>query len=1033
MSALFLMLSMQLLSVLCVAPRTHQNSLLAAFREKHQVGEDTEVAEESPASHGQSAVINTILSRLFKGGEVEQISREEFSRLFGSVRRQLRIQDENGVDAGIQYDFVPHVESETVPETATYTFFLRTEKPQIFLFDDNINDPKKNQTTEKTPRRPKDFQETKQETENPISNNETEFAIEEKDKFIEEERQSRLPNAAPTQDISSFLDDLEGEEENEIDDDAEFSSLASTLKFEGKEPVTSSPGSMNNMINEIKLDGLPAGFDRSSVESHPIEEKKEEILTKNKNGSSYKDKNLVILDSTSELKNLTTDLSGNSKGNISKATEQLEDFFVNKFEIMKVLQGKAEENDNALKINQADVHGTKFDGEESSIGLGENSTSDSIQNNGATENLKIDDISKLKQPVNDAVSKNILDKNKSSASDDEDARNTAEREGKKQDTPNTTANKNDIAADISHTFVFEDADERSNTLNNDQKNMTEPVIEETTKVLLLNKAKGEEINNNSTYEDTDVQLDMRPFTLNDSAMNKNDQKIIELIMDKLDDTVTNGTEGTEVYKRDGSWLKAIPFLAYWVVKYIRSDPQIAVDASEEEEMEIVAQAITDNIVRVFEEFNEENESGELDENLFDVTEDLTNNLLKIASKTTLQDDNTNENDNSTINTSNKAETIDTNSSIHGDAVNRNNEIPKNQNFNALSTQPNPCNCKHGGECLPESQTCYCSHGFTGAKCQKRIRKIILVGGLTDVSIRLDSELVTGQEVPRCSPPAFPRPVMAATGQTAGDTVVVCGGATLIGGRLSPTNRCHFWKKSESWSPPLLMSKSRAWAASVLTPSTNENQMVIFGGVDQNNVTLDSIEVIDIKARKSIKIGLTLPKPLAGHCAVQLNSSHTFVAGGAVADLAGFGGSAKLSDQAWILSEAGWTPAGHLAQARSAHSCSTVVPGAGGLEVLVVGGVGLSRVGTRMVLDSVEIYNVATGRWRTGQKLQSPVFGAGLLELAGQPILIGGRYQKEDQLLQSDSSYMYQQSWRTSTLRMRSPRDLAVTVAAPSFC
>merc|ERR1712106_696520 len=301
----------------------------------------------------------------------EKISREEFSRLFGSVRRQLRIQDENGVDAGIQYDFVPHVESETVPETATYTFFLRTEKPQIFLFDDNINDPQKNQTTEKTPRRPKDFQETKQETENPISNNETEFAIEEKDKFIEEERQSRLPNAAPTQDISSFLDDLEGEEENEIDDDAEFSSLASTLKFEGKEPVTSSPGSMNNMINEIKLDGLPAGFDRSSVESHPIEEKKEEILTKNKNGSSYKDKNLVILDSTSELKNLTTDLSGNSKGNISKATEQLEDFFVNKFEIMKVLQGKAEENDNALKINQADVHGTKFDGEESSIGLGE--------------------------------------------------------------------------------------------------------------------------------------------------------------------------------------------------------------------------------------------------------------------------------------------------------------------------------------------------------------------------------------------------------------------------------------------------------------------------------------------------------------------------------------------------------------------------------------------------------------------------------------------------------------------------------------
>ena len=73
-------------------------------------------------------------------------------------------------------------------------------------------------------------------------------------------------------------------------------------------------------------------------------------------------------------------------------------------------------------------------------------------------------------------------------------------------------------------------------------------------------------------------------------------------------------------------------------------------------------------------------------------------------------------------------------------------------------------------------------------------------------------------------------------------------------------------------------------------------MVVFGGVDQNNVTLDSIEVIDIKTRKSIKIGLTLPSPLAGHCAVQLNSSHTFVADGAVAGLAGFGESANFSNQ-----------------------------------------------------------------------------------------------------------------------------------------
>ena len=68
-----------------------------------------------------------------QGGEVEQISAEEFSKLFGSDRRKLQIQDENGKDTGIQYDFIPHVESESVPESAKK--ILRTEEPKLFLFE----------------------------------------------------------------------------------------------------------------------------------------------------------------------------------------------------------------------------------------------------------------------------------------------------------------------------------------------------------------------------------------------------------------------------------------------------------------------------------------------------------------------------------------------------------------------------------------------------------------------------------------------------------------------------------------------------------------------------------------------------------------------------------------------------------------------------------------------------------------------------------------------------------------------------------
>jgi len=133
--------------------------------------------KESRVSDIESPIINNILSRLLpsinKGRKIEQISREEFYKLFGTARRQLRIQDVTGADTGVQYDFIPHVESEALPESATYTFFLRAEDPRIFLFDDldleeNVrvsNIPEKK--NKNSPRRPKvqlEFEESKQKT-----------------------------------------------------------------------------------------------------------------------------------------------------------------------------------------------------------------------------------------------------------------------------------------------------------------------------------------------------------------------------------------------------------------------------------------------------------------------------------------------------------------------------------------------------------------------------------------------------------------------------------------------------------------------------------------------------------------------------------------------------------------------------------------------------------------------------------------------------------------------------------------------------
>ena len=297
------------------------------------------------------------------------------------------------------------------------------------------------------------------------------------------------------------------------------------------------------------------------------------------------------------------------------------------------------------------------------------------------------------------------------------------------------------------------------------------------KGLLLNDNNGRdpdtilaERNTISTSQDIDIkrnfQLQMSNLVLNESVMKNKDPNNVDNFENDINDKTGDIIKENDFVKHsyNGSWLKAIPFLAYWIVKYIHSDPELTIDGSAEDEMKRVAQAISDNISIEFEECNVGSECKDLGENVNGVTRDV----IKI---------NEDVKDSPIERTSTFG---NVNDSIHGENVKRDEDFIEHHNFNALSSKPNPCNCKHGGECLPETKTCYCSHGFTGSKCRKRIRKVILVGGLRGHEIRLDSELVAGLEVHRCSPPAFPRPVMAATGQTAGDTVAVCGGATLLG-------------------------------------------------------------------------------------------------------------------------------------------------------------------------------------------------------------------------------------------------------------
>ena len=209
--------------------------------------------------------------------------------------------------------------------------------------------------------------------------------------------------------------------------------------------------------------------------------------------------------------------------------------------------------------------------------------------------------------------------------------------------------------------------------------------------------------------------------------------------------------------------------------------------------------------------------------------------------------------------------------------------------------------------------------------------------------------------------------------------------------------------------------ARAWSASVLRPSLGGDQsgagqeMVVVGGVGPGNVTLDTVELVSINDRGMVSTlsQVRLPTPLAGHCAVQLNSTHTFIAGivdtlsgyhlltiisgGSPSGLGGLSGtSINITNQAWLLTASQVLPVESMREARTGHSCTTRVSLSGGVEVVVVGGVGvsLSGSGVRRVLDTVEIWSSETGHWRQGVSLARPMFGASMLELSGQPVLIG---------------------------------------------
>lgn len=117
----------------------------------------------------------------------------------------------------------------------------------------------------------------------------------------------------------------------------------------------------------------------------------------------------------------------------------------------------------------------------------------------------------------------------------------------------------------------------------------------------------------------------------------------------------------------------------------------------------------------------------------------------------------------------------------------------------------------------------------------------------------------------------------------------------------------------------------------------------------------------------------------GHTATLLPNGEVLVAGGESS-----GGTILASAELYNPATGKWTTTGNMANARMSHT-ATLMPNG---EVLVVGGVGIMNP-QAPCLASAELYNPATGQWKTTGSMNTARFGQGMALLQNSQVLVAG--------------------------------------------
>ena len=191
-------------------------------------------------------------------------------------------------------------------------------------------------------------------------------------------------------------------------------------------------------------------------------------------------------------------------------------------------------------------------------------------------------------------------------------------------------------------------------------------------------------------------------------------------------------------------------------------------------------------------------------------------------------------------------------------------------------------------------------------------------------------------------------------------------------RLESISNCYemdfndwYWKQL-----PFALSEERAYSANAKYSSGNDSSSqtwLILGGqrfTDGSPEILDSSEILE---DNKFSYGPILPIPLSGHCAVSINDTHIFIAGGYNPPY--HFKSSYILDMS--IGKEDFEPVADMIHGRYGHSCGKVFTIFKKVKLVAAGG---------LKLESVELFSMDTGVWKMGHSLPNPIFRAATVQV-----------------------------------------------------